>query len=84
MPDDEVVVKRFASLSLFLLFASPSNGQTVAPYAKDYYVGVGEDASLEKARSLAYANMVEQIQVLVSSSFQTVTLNECLHYIQGH
>ena len=66
-------MKRFASLSLFLLFASLSNGQTVAPPAKDYYVGVGEDASLEKARSLAYANMVEQIQVLVSSSFQTRT-----------
>ena len=66
-------MNRFASLSLFLLLASLSSAQTVAISAKDYYIGFGEDPSLEKARSRAYAAMVEQIQVLISSSFQAGT-----------
>lgn len=36
-----------------------------------YYIGLGEDANLENARSEAYSNMVEQIQVIVSSSLST-------------
>ena len=44
------------------------------PFHEDpghYYIGRGEHASLDVARARAYANMVEQIQVLVSSTLRT-------------
>jgi hypothetical protein len=48
-------------------------GQTVQEAPNAFYIGRGEHASLDAARSRAYANMVEQIQVLVSSSLRTTT-----------
>lgn len=58
-------------LSLFFFIVSNSFGQITSPSPSDFYIGLGEDANLETARSDAYSNMVEQIQVIVSSSLST-------------
>ncbi len=56
-----------------IVFASSAFCQGYRDDPELYYIGRGEHASLEGARSRAYANMVEQIQVLVSSSLRTST-----------
>ena len=60
-------------LSCLVVIFSAACGQTMKLSPELYYIGRGEDASLEVARSRAQARMVEQIQVLVTSALRTST-----------
>ncbi|HLP15709.1 MAG TPA: LPP20 family lipoprotein [Bacteroidota bacterium] len=64
---------RLRALICAMLFSSVSFGQTFQDNPNSYYIGRGQDASIDVARARAYANMVEQIQVIVSSSLRTAT-----------
>ncbi|HLP18541.1 MAG TPA: LPP20 family lipoprotein, partial [Bacteroidota bacterium] len=61
------------SLCFAVLLSSSVTGQSFHDTPNNYYIGRGEHASLDVARSRAYANMVEQIQVLVSSTLHVTT-----------
>ena len=61
------------SLLCVVFCISAAIGQTFQVPSNDHYIGKGEGASLDVARARAYANMVEQIQVLVSSALRTST-----------
>jgi hypothetical protein len=61
------------SFLCILFFMSAASGQAFSETPDAYYIGRGEHASLDGARSRAYANMVEQIQVLVTSTLRTST-----------
>ncbi len=60
------------SLCYIVFFLSTATSQTLHDVSNTYYIGRGEHALLEEARSFALSNMVEQIQVLVSSSFHSI------------
>jgi hypothetical protein len=63
-------------LCCVFLFVTAASAQTFQDQTTLYYTGRGEGASLDVARARAYANMVEQIQVLVSSSLRTSTTEQ--------
>ncbi len=60
------------SMCCIVFFLSSTVAQPHQDVTNKYYVGRGEDASLDVARERARTNLIEQIQVLVTSSLHTI------------